>query len=362
VPDGAPKLSDAEVELLRRLAVSADRREPAGSQQSFSDALTSPEPLDGIPSEASAREVLNIVNRELTRLTGRSVTLLGLHQDSSRAPTDDCLALRLALMAIIAKRDAIRAAALRQHQLEWLQLASSLDKAPLKIGAYQAHAERFLATAVEMMIDYFPWVNTELIIEENRKRSGKARGVVREKFRSGLYDLMLVPQDSESADLRFVYSYSFRIVGSTEALERLRDADDMINIHKLRGEKLLVAPKATSSRQRTRALFRAAGLDIEDGSVDLIEDSNPNNMRMRAETGQGLAIISDEYAAVGGSEREFPCLGLSRPNDRHQQRHTVDMGLLRQTWATKPRHRAFDFVVDELVAREEVRPRAAAQT
>jgi len=36
-------------------------------------------------------------------------------------------------------------------------------------------------------------------------------------------------------------------------------------------------------------------------------------MRMRAETGQGIAIMSDEYSTVGGSTLNFPYLARGWP-------------------------------------------------
>lgn len=358
--DETPELSDVELELLRRLVGTAVGPEPTQGQRSLAAALRIPPPLESIGTESSAHEAFKVTSRQLARMTGKSLTLLRAQGDQGSFPTEDCLALRPALMAILSEREAARAAERRRRRLEWLQLASSLDSTPLRIGAYQAHAERFLVKATELMADYFPWLDAELMVEGNRQRFSQARGVVREKFRSGLYDLMLVPKDSERKTLSYVYTYSFRVVGTAETLARLQDTHGVVNIHKLRGERLLVAPRETSSRQRVHALFLAVDTDIDDGSMELIEEGNPNSMRMRAETGQGLAIISDEYATIGGSKRDFPYLGVSRPGDKHQEIHQVEMGLLRQPWANKPRHKAFDFVIEELVTREKTDPRAAA--
>jgi hypothetical protein len=362
VPDHTPELSDDEIELLRRLAeVPSAAHGLPGTCRSFTDALRHPRPLDGMSTKALARPTVNRAGRELSRLTGMTVTLLEADGTRGTFATTDCQDLCPAIAAIAKARAAARAEAMRQRRLEWLQLASCLDKDPLRIGAYQAHAERFLACAAELMVHYFPWVDAKIVVEENRLRVDNSRGVIRENFDAGLYDVMLVPQDSEREHLPRAYIYSFRVVGAAERLDELKNRQGVINIRKLCGEKLLIAPPRSSSRQRVRALFLRAGVDIEDGSVELIEDLNPSSMRMRAETGQGLAIISDEYTAVGGSARDFPLLGIGKVDDDHQEVHRVEMGLLKQPWADKPRHQALDFVIEELVAREEERPRAAAQ-
>jgi hypothetical protein len=78
---------------------------------------------------------------------------------------------------------------------------------------------------------------------------------------------------------------------------------------------------------------------------------------MRAETGQGIAIMSDEYSTVGGSTLNFPYLARGGDSDPYQ----VEMGLLRHPQSTEPRHKAFDFVLQSLIKQEETRKRAAAQ-
>jgi hypothetical protein len=177
----------------------------------------------------------------------------------------------------------------------------------------------------------------------------------------GEYDFILVPRAGETVHLDTVYSYSFRVVGAEAKLNKMKDKRGVIHVQKLRGEKLLVAPAGTSSRRRLRELLMDADVDIEDGSVELIEEKNPSSMRIRAETGQGVAIISDEYTAVGGSTRDFPCLALGHEDDEHIIIHKVEMGLLRKRSANMPRHQAFDFVIRELIAQEKKRERAAAQ-
>jgi hypothetical protein len=283
----------------------------------------------------------------------REVTLLRAKGRLGTFATEDCQALGPALQKIADARAVLRAEAERRRELEWLQLATCLDKAPLKIGAYQSHAERFMGSAAQLMAEYFPWVNCILDIEANRIRVDGTRGVIRDRFDLGEYDFMLVPQASEPGMHPVaMYSYSFRVVGSMAELSSIKDKDsNTVEVGRLRGHTLIVAPRGTSSRRRLRGLLKDSGVDIDDGSVTLIQEQNPSSMRIRAEIGQGLAIISDEYSAIGGSVRRFPYLGD----------HKVAMGLLRQRWTTAPRHRAFDFVVSELAEHETQRPRAAAQ-
>jgi len=363
VPGQIPELSDDELELLRRLAEAPGADGLPGTGTSFTEALRNPKPLDGMSTKALARPTINKAARELGQLTGTDVTLLQPDGRRGTFATSECHALSCALAAVARERERVRVEAMRRRQLEWLQLASCLDNKPLRIGSYQAHAERFLAMAGELMAQYFPWIDFRIVVEKNRQRSEHSRGVIRESFDEGRYDAMLVPRDSEKRHLDVVYSYSFRVVGATERLRELKDkygVIDVIDIHKLCGEKLLVGPSSSSSRQRVRALFRDAGVDIEDGSVELIEDANPSSLRIRAQTGEGLAIMSDEYTAVGGSRRDFPYLGLGLMDNERPRVHVVEMGLLTQAGADKPRHKAFNFVIEELVAREKVHARAAA--
>jgi hypothetical protein len=358
VADRLPELTDDEIELLRRLSSALqDQLSPA----SLTDAIKFPMSLPGLTTKALARPTIDRTTRALSRLTEHEVTLLRAKGRLGTFATSDCQALAPALQKIATVREAIKNEAARRARLEWLQLSTCLDKGTLIVGAYQSHAERFLASAGRLISEYFPWIDFHLDVEENRVRSDNSRGVVRERFNSGKRDFMLVPRASEQGHLVIVYTYSFRVVGTAAQLTALREEGfDVVQVARLRGEKLIVAPAGTSSRRRLRELFQDARLDTEDGSVELIEEKNPGSMRIRAETGEGLAIISDEYTSVGGSSRQFPRLALGYDGGRPIM-HKVEMGLLRQSWATMPRHMAFDFVIEELVAREAVRERAAAQ-
>lgn len=360
--DRLPEFTDDEIELLGRLAsTSKDQLSPVPGAASLTDAIRFPMPLPGLTTKALARPTIDRTARALSDLTEHEVTLLRAKGRLGTFATSDCQALAPALQKIAAVREAIKSQAARRARLEWLQLSTCLDKGALIVGAYQSHAERFLASAGRLITEYFPWIDFHLDVEENRVRSNNSRGVVRERFNNGKCDFMLVPQASEEGHLTVVYTYSFRVVGTAAKLAVLSEEGlDVIQVARLRGEKLIVAPAGTSSRRRLRELFQDAGVDVEDDSVKLVEEKNPSSMRIRAETGEGLAIISDEYTAVGGSSRKFPRLALGN-DDGRPIIHRVEMGLLRQPWAVMPRHTAFDFVVEELVAREAVRERTAAQ-
>lgn len=361
--DGFPEFTDDEIELLRRLSgTQARSRPPVPRAVSLLEAVRSPTVLIGLDTRHLARRTVDRAAHALTRLMTREVALLRAKGKLGTFATEDCRALGPALMKIASARAALRAEAARRRELESLQLATCLDKKQLKTGAYQSHAERFMGSVAQLMAGYFPWLDCVLDIEENRVRADGTRGLIRDRFDSQMYDYMLVPRMSEPGMyLEEMYSYSFRVVGSLGDLNPLRDGDStIIRVGKLQGHNLIVAPGGTSSRRRLHDLLQDAGVDIDDGSVTLIEERNPSSMRIRAEIGQGLAIISDEYSAIGGSARDFPRLGVHREG-QPAEAHEVTMGLLRQPWTTAPRHRAFDFVVRELAAREKQRPRAAAQ-
>jgi hypothetical protein len=352
VADQLPGLTDDEIELLRRL--SSDAR-------SLAEALTRPRALASIDTEADAKPNIDMTARELSHLMAKEVRLLQDDEESHEAfATNNCLALNPALLKIARDRDLARARATRQRRLEWLQLASCLDKEKLRIGAYPAHAERFLESTVDLMSKRFPWVDCRLEIERRRARVDRFRGYVQDDFDSGRYDFIMVPRERGPVRLRTVYAYSFRVIGAPAKMDELIGKNNIIRAQKLRGEKLIIAPAETSSRRRLRDLFLQEGIDIEVGSIELLEETEPISMRDRAEHGEGLALVSDEYAAIGGRMPAYPCLALGR-DDEHATIHKVEMGLLRQRSARMPRHQAFDFVVEELISAEKERDRAAAQ-
>jgi hypothetical protein len=308
---------------------------------------------------------LSKIGNSLKNLTGHEVILTQSRGHSGTFATDQCQDLHPALMKIELAREAARNAAQRQHQLEWLQMASALDKGPVCVGGYPAHIERFLASAGGLMYEYFPWVDFTLadVPREARSAAGTV-GNLRLRFDAGEFDFMLAPlEEDEPADF-YVYKYSFRVVGALRVLQSLSNGTGHINVHQLKGQKLLVAPPGFSSRVRLARILRGAGkgVDIEDGSVELIEESDPALMRTKAELGTGLAVISDEYSAVGGSTRDFPMLDLSAPRPNQPPAfYQVRMRLLQRPGAASPRLRAFEWVVQELVHQEKLRKRAAAQ-
>jgi hypothetical protein len=349
VPYEAPVFSDLQIELLRRLA----------EGHALTEALDEPEPLPGV-TMATAKPAVEKATNDLGRFMGATVPLVKAKGRTGTFATAECQELAPALTSIADNRDATKETERRQRELEALQLATCLDKEPLKIGTYPAHAERFLATAAQLMADYFPWVESRIIVVHNRARFNKAQGEVRIKYNNREFDAMLVPRDSEQGHLDYVYTYSFRVVGSRQKTQELRDEHNVIDRFKLKDEQLLVGPKDSSSRRRLRQLLLDIDIDIESNPDALIEDDDPSSMRMRAETGEGLAVMSDEYKTVGTCRKDFPYLGLGQV-DGHQEIHKVEMGLLMGGGNDEPRHRAFRFVVRELVTLEHVRARAAVQ-
>jgi hypothetical protein len=349
VADDVPEFSDLQLELIRRLA----------EGRTLTEALNHPERLHEL-SRALARPAVNRVSNDLSRFMGVAVSLAEARGRTGTFATAQCRDLAPALATIALSREAAHAAQQRQYQLEALQLATCLDKNPLRIGAYQAHAERFLATAAQLMADHFPWVETRIIVLQNRERADNSRGEVRANFENRAFDVMLVPRDSaEQTRLEYVYTYSFRVIGTRQKLAGLQDENGVIDRLKLKGERLIVGPKNSSSRKRLRDLLLDVDIDIEKDNP-LLEEEYPSSMRMRAETGEGVAVMSDEYKMVGSCEKSFPFLGVGLIDGR-QELHKVEMGLLMRDGAAQPRHRAFRFVVRELVGREQRSARAAVQ-
>ncbi len=352
--DKIRRIDDGLIELLQYLSMM-----PAESAR-LTDALRHCDNAADVNSPERARKALAKLARELTEVTGDTINLLQLKGKQGSFATEACKALNPGLAKIIQEREIARTQAMRASELEWLQLSSCLDQAPLRIGAYQAHAERFLASAVNLMIQYFPWVDCELDVEETRSRSDRYRGRLRDRFNSRDFDFMLVPRESEQSHLDRLYTYSFRVVGHPSQLNELRSSHNVVHVRKLCDRRIIVASEGSSSRQRLRDLLLDVGTDIEDPSFDLLMENNPNLMRIRAETGQGIAVMSDEYSAVGGSRMEFPYLARG-PEKERAVTCSVDMCLLRKASAVEPRHRAFDFVIRQLIDQEAYRERAAAQ-
>jgi len=347
--DRARRVSDEIIELMQKLCTMPPDAAKLG--RALLD-IENPALLNF----TSAQQAISKLSRELTELTGSPVNLLDPRGRTGTFATADSRALLRGLTKIREEREAASEETDRRLKLEWLRLSSCLDPEPLRIGAYQAHAERFMASAVQLMIEYFPWLDCTLEIEPSRGRSDKYTGQLQRRFASGDFDFILVPRESTQRHLKPVYTYSFRVIGHPSVLANLRVDGESIHISRLPGHRLIVGSEGSSSRQRLADLLMDAGITMTE-QFELIEENNPNVMRIRAETGQGLAVMSDEYSAVGGSRMEFPYLvhGAKR---KHCQ---VDMGLLREESADFPRQQAFAFVVEQLLLRERGRERAAAQ-
>jgi hypothetical protein len=346
--DRVPGIGDDIIELLHSLS----ELPPDSAKLSRVLASKKYAPLNF----ANAQQAVSSLSRELEERVGNPVNLLETRGRTGTFATAGCRALLPALTSIQKEREAAKKEDQLRWRLEWLRLSLCLDQQPLRIGAYQAHAERFMASAVKLMIEYFPWLDCTLEIEPSRGRSGKYAGELQLRFESEEFDFILVPRESTERNLKPIYTYSFRVIGHPSVLTELRADRDSIHISRLPGHRLIVASDGSSSRRRLDGLLQDAGFTLK-GQFELIEENNPNVMRIRAETGQGLAIMSDEYSAVGGSGMEFPRLVRGTGHGPCE----VDMGLLRQESADGPRHQAFDFVIDQLLVRERKRERAAAQ-
>lgn len=345
--DRVPEVSDEIIELLHHLSELPPESAKLG--RVLADQKHAP------LNFANAQQAISKLSRELGKRTGSPVNLLETRGRTGTFATTDCRALLPALISIWQEREAAREEDERRSKLEWFRLSSCLDQKPLRIGAYQAHAERFMAAAVKMMIEYFPWLDCILEIEPSRSRSGKYAGQLQRRYASGEFDFILVPRESSERNLKPVYTYSFRVIGHPRVLAELRAGLDSIHINRLNGHRLIVASEGSSSRQRLDGLLQDAGFSMTE-QFQLIEENNPNAMRIRAETGQGLAIMSDEYSAVGGSRMVFPKLVRGAGHAPCE----VDMGLLRKEATDCPRHQAFDFVIEQLLARERKCERSAA--
>ena len=356
-----PGLSDDTVELLRRLSAHANAQATSEAEVvSLADALRYPAPLPGIGDNAAAEPELRGAGACLSQLTAKEVVLLQEIAGPGSVATKDCRALNPALVKISYERELARKEAMRRRHLEWLQLASCLDHESLRVGAYPAHAQRFLFKAAERMAYHFPWVDFRLEVQHNRPRVDMFRGSIQDGFDAGNFDYMMIPRERGPVRISSVYTYTFRVMGSPSKLHELRDSNGLVHVSRLRGERLILSGAGTSSRRRLTELFAKEGMDINAGPAPL-EELDPDSMRARAESGEGIAVLSDEYTAVGGAAPGFPRLAFG-PDRARPVIYRVEMGLLGQRNARMPRHRAFEFIVHELMAEEKERDRAAAQS
>jgi hypothetical protein len=351
MPRSARRIDDETIQILAQLA------EISAAPAKLTDALRKCSPVTAPNSVRNAQQSIARLSRELAGFVGSEICLLDTREKQGSFATGACRALQPALTEILRDRQAALERDRLTVQLEWLRLSTCLDGAPLRIGAYQAHAERFLAAALNLLITNFPWLDCRLHIEEARARTDRYTGRLKERFDDGEFDYILVPRESEKSHLQRVYTYSFRVVGHPDRLDQLRTGNNTVNVRDITGMPLIVAPEGASSRRRLHDIFLDEGIDIDADAVSVLEEENPVVMRMRAETGQGIAVMSDEYSVIGGSRMGFPYLVRGAPAERCQ----VEMGLLKSPRADEPRHHAFDFVVQQLVEQEAEHDRAAAQ-
>jgi hypothetical protein len=132
--------------------------------------------------------------------------------------------------------------------------------------------------------------------------------------------------------------------------ERLHvDQVKTLRVDKLQGHTLIAAPRGFSSRDRLHDLLGRVPV----GTV--LDEPNPLLLRVRALAGEALAVLSDEYTAVGRPRFSYPII-LSANNTRH----CVPMYLRGHPGPTWGVHAAFLYVVEHLVEEEKKHPRAAA--
>lgn len=346
------RIDDEMVEILSQLS------SMSAPSAKLTDALRNCDSAATLNSARAAQQAIAKVARDLGEFSGGAVSLLETRSKQGSFATDACRALQPALAKIVEERRSERDRDLRLLQLEWLRLSTCLDRQPLRIGAYQAHAERFVGCAIKQLISSFPWIDCKLHIEEDRSRSDRFTGKLRRLFDGGKFDYILVPRESEQEHLRKVYTYSFRVIGHPACIDRLKARNNTISVRGIAAIPLIVAPAGASSRRRVQEMFLDEGIDINSSPFQIIEEANPAVMRIRAETGEGVALMSDEYSAVGGSSLNFPYLVKGAGEEYCQ----VDMGLLMYSRPAAPRHDAFEFIVQRLVEAETIRERVAAQT
>ena len=148
----------------------------SASSAKLTDAVRSRDPASPL-SARNAQQAIARLSRDLAELTGSAVGLLDTKGKQGSFATDSCRALQPALAKILDERRVAQDHDLQVARLEWLRLSTCLDRAALRIGAYQSHAERFIACAVNLLVTDFPWLDCQLHIEEDRGRTdGYAAG------------------------------------------------------------------------------------------------------------------------------------------------------------------------------------------
>jgi hypothetical protein len=320
----------------------------------------------GIPGRDSPYHVAGALDRVqdvLRREIGRDVKLYEV-RGRARRPTDAALDLLPVVSELLEARRRERRQQDRLARLEDLKLATRHDRdRPLRIGAYPAHVERLLGRAGERMRELFPDVMWRQSTCSNRQRRPDGTGELRSLFDRGEFDFMLAPSDDTTGDV--IYKYSLRVVADQKTIKRLSEGEtaNTIHISRLREADSLVMPPANmSSRLRLARHLLEHGMDLDDGSWDIVEEDQPATMVARATAGEGVAVMSDEYNCVGSHLIDFPLLRLGCIEDALPETYVVPMILVAGPEANAACHNAFRFVVDDLIEMEREQPRAAAQT
>jgi hypothetical protein len=252
------------------------------------------------PDVAAERQQLRALGRYLAPDT-ESREPIELHGKPGRRGTFATPeAIRMAQAVRLIRRSRERELA-RRRELEDIQLVSAVDQRVLRIGGRQSHYERFLGVLVGRLHTHFPWIRLELRLVPG---DGTDRDLGR-LFRSEPpeIDYLLVEDDHPET----CYEYTLRVVGTAQELARLggregRPAD--CPAHLLDGEPLLAAPPGHASRDRLDRILRRNGV----APARVVEEPSPLMRYVRALAGEGFAVMSDEYSAVGRAGAAFPHL------------------------------------------------------
>ncbi len=300
-----------------------------------------------------AKSLLDDLTVELNRYLPEPVELYVTKDKKWRRSTEACHTLVEAVEHVQRIRREHEREEEDRRKLEWLQLASILDRLPdgqrrpVRIGAYQAHVERFWGRVVQELQAQFPWLLVETTMYPNRKREQGMKGELARAFEDHKVDYMLAPEDTKPPETtesgRRCYCYSLCVVGSPAVLNEMKGQHRWVEIEAFQGRTLIAAPKGYSSRDRFDGFLRERSVQVQ----GVIEDTSPLMLRVRALGGAGVAVLSDEYKAIGGAEHRYPALWINA------RTHRVDMYLWSHTGQNKGVHQAFDFVVDQLIKLED---------
>jgi hypothetical protein len=252
------------------------------------------------PDVAAERQQLRALGRYLAADTesGEPVDLHGKPGRRGTFATPE--AMRMAEAVRLIRRNREREWA-RRRELEDIQLVSAVDQRVLRIGGRQSHYERFLGRLAGRLHEHFPWVRLELTLAPGDAADGD--GALARQHEAGAIDYLLVEDDLPGT----CYEYTLRVVGTARELARLGGQETPpadVAAQRLTGETLVAAPAGHASRERLERILRRNGVV----PARVLEEPSPLMRHVRALAGEGLAVLSDEYSAVGRAEGAFPHL------------------------------------------------------